>query len=94
MGGWSENRQLGKTEDSPSGSVDTVEYGDHKRRVVDFQPAIQADDLHHGCCGQQYESEDRRGLSELVSRVLSRNATRYELHTTDASVRAQCLEVK
>ena len=54
----------------PRSSVDSIEHWHDQRRIVNSQSAIKADDLKHGCDGEQDDGKNWRSVTELVSRIL------------------------
>jgi len=49
--------------------VDSVKHGHHKSRIVDFEAAVEADNLEDSCDRQENDRENGRNMAKLVARV-------------------------
>jgi hypothetical protein len=56
----------------PSSSVNSIENRHDKSRIVDSKTSVETDDLEHGGDSQEYDGEDRRDMTELISAIFLR----------------------
>lgn len=78
---WSNGTETYEGVQESDGSVNTIEHRNDQCRVVDFEAAIETDDLRNGCNSQKDKSEDRGSVSKLVASIFLRQTARNEFHT-------------